>query len=113
MATFIGSHYLFIAMKDITKKLSTTLLLLATITSCSSGEIINKAAIIILGIYIGGCVIAAVGDNILGILAGIAIIVFTVFFLPNMLSEEALNIVGTICIIAIGIFAIKYFFLKS
>lgn len=100
-------------MKEIAKKLSTAILLLVTVTSCSSNEIINKIAIIILGIYIGGCVIAAVGDNILGIIVGIAIIVFTVFFLPNMLSEEALNVVGTICIIALGIFAIKYFFLKG
>lgn len=100
-------------MKEISKKLSAALLLLVTVTSCSSNEIINKIAIIVLGIYIGGCVIAAVGDNILGIIAGAAIIIFFVFFLPNMLSEEALNIVGTICIIALGIFAIKYFFLKG
>ena len=94
-------------MKEISKKLSAALLLLVTVTSCSSNEIINKIAIIVLGIYIGGCVIAAVGDNILGIIAGIAIIVFTVFFLPNMLSYKALEIVGGICIIALFIFVFK------
>ena len=99
-------------MKELAKKIPAILIVSAMLSSCSAGVIIDKAAIIILGIYIGAAIIAASGENFLGIIAGIAIIIFTVFFLPSMLSDDALKIVGGICTIIIFILAFKYFFLK-